>query len=255
MKICLDAGHAGKYNRSPANSAYYESEGMWKLTNYLKAELEQYENCQVILTKKSLEDDPTLDKRGKTAKGCNLFLSLHSNAVGNVVDNSVDYPVALCYSDDTTTKIDDISRDLGLKLAKTVQSVMGTKQAGKVALKKADWDRDYNGKLDDEWYGVLQAAKKVGVVGIILEHSFHTNLKSTNWLLNDGNLKKLAKAEAEVISQYYNLKKPANQAETKSKKLYRVQVGAYSVKKNADAMVAKLKADGYPVYVYEEEIK
>ena len=36
VKICLDAGHYGKYNQSPCNKAYFESEAMWKLTEYLK---------------------------------------------------------------------------------------------------------------------------------------------------------------------------------------------------------------------------
>ena len=34
-----------------------------------------------------------------------------------------------------------------------------------------------------------------------------------------------------------------------SKKLYRVQVGAYSVKANAEAMAKKLKADGYDAVI------
>ena len=40
IKVCLDAGHYGKYNRSPAVSSYYESDMTWKLHNYLKKELE-----------------------------------------------------------------------------------------------------------------------------------------------------------------------------------------------------------------------
>ena len=40
VKVCLDAGHYGKYNRSPAVSSYYESDMTWKLHNYLKKELE-----------------------------------------------------------------------------------------------------------------------------------------------------------------------------------------------------------------------
>jgi len=39
IKVCLDAGHYGKYNRSPAVSSYYESDMTWKLHNYLKKEL------------------------------------------------------------------------------------------------------------------------------------------------------------------------------------------------------------------------
>ena len=38
VKVCLDAGHYGKYNRSPAVSSYYESDMTWKLHNYLKKE-------------------------------------------------------------------------------------------------------------------------------------------------------------------------------------------------------------------------
>ena len=30
-RVCLDAGHWGKYNRSPVVPAYYESEMNWKL--------------------------------------------------------------------------------------------------------------------------------------------------------------------------------------------------------------------------------
>ena len=31
VKICIDAGHYGKYNRSPAVKDYYESDMVWKL--------------------------------------------------------------------------------------------------------------------------------------------------------------------------------------------------------------------------------
>ena len=42
IKICLDAGHYGKYNQSPAVSKYYESDMAWKLHLLLKKELEAY---------------------------------------------------------------------------------------------------------------------------------------------------------------------------------------------------------------------
>ena len=38
---------------------------------------------------------------------------------------------------------------------------------------------------------------------------------------------------------------PKPETPSESKKLYRVQVGAYSVKANADAMLAKVKAAGF----------
>ena len=40
MKICIDAGHYGKYNQSPADSRYYESDFTWKLHLLQKKYLE-----------------------------------------------------------------------------------------------------------------------------------------------------------------------------------------------------------------------
>ena len=43
MRVCLDAGHFGKYNRSPVVKSYYESEMTWALHLKLKAQLEGLE--------------------------------------------------------------------------------------------------------------------------------------------------------------------------------------------------------------------
>lgn len=190
MIICLDAGHYGNYNRSPGVKSYYESKQMWKLHLLLEKELEAY-GVEVITTRAEQTKDLALEKRGKMAKGCDLFISLHSNAVGSAMDNNTDYPLACCC---VSGKADAI----GLRLAQAVQMTMGTKQGGRILKKK--WG-------SSDYYGVLRGAASVGVPGVLLEHSFHTNTKAANWLLNDSNLAKLAKAEAEVIAEYYGLKK------------------------------------------------
>ena len=61
---------------------------------------------------------------------------------------------------------------------------------------------------------MLFGAKSVGVPGVIIEHSFHTNRKAAEWLLNETNLDKLAEAEAEALARYYGLEdKPMTKAE------------------------------------------
>ena len=190
-KICLDAGHYGKYNRSPAVSSYYESEMTWKLHLLLKKYLEQY-GIEVITTRANQTKDLALETRGKTSKGCDLFLSIHSNAIGGTVNETVDYPLACCC-------VNGKADTLGLKLAQCIQSTMGTKQTGRIIKKALTSGKDY--------YGVLRGAASVGVTGILLEHSFHTNTKATSWLLIDSNLDKLAKAEAGVIAEYFGLKR------------------------------------------------
>lgn len=196
LKICLDAGHYGKYNQSPANKAYYESEMNWKLHNLLKKYLEEY-GFEVIQTRSNQAKDMNLTARGKASKGCDLFLSIHSNAVGSGVNESVDYPVVY-------VPLNGTGDEIGKKLADCIEKTMGTKQKGRISSRKGN-----NG----DYYGVIRGAVAVGVPGLILEHSFHTNTRMTEWLLNDSNLDKMARAEAAVIAAYYGVEAPVK-AET-----------------------------------------
>lgn len=189
-KICLDAGHYGKYNRSPAIKSYYESDMNWKLHLLLKTELENL-GFEVITTRAAQNKDLGLSARGKKSKGCKLFLSLHSNALDSKVRDDVDYPLVI-------VMLDGKGNTLGKKLADCIATTMGTKQAGRIMTKRGS-----NG----EYYGVLRGAASVGTMGMILEHSFHTNTSATKWLLDDRNLEKLAKAEADLIAEYFGVKK------------------------------------------------
>ena len=182
FKVCLDAGHYGNYNEG-AVKGYYESVRMWKLTELLAKELTA-RGITVIKTRSNQATDLALTSRGKKAKGCDLFLSMHSNAASV---ESVDYPVAYVPMNGTGTAI-------GQKLADIVADVMGTVQKGRTATRKGSGGADY--------YGVIRGAVAVGVPGVILEHSFHTNPKAAAWLMSDANLAKLAKAEADCIAEW-----------------------------------------------------
>lgn len=203
VKIMIDPGHAGYYNPSTVVSGYYESVMTWTLSNYLKEELETL-GVQADLTKTSLQDDPDLQPRGHMSAGYDFFLSVHSNAASY---SSIDYPVAICYQNLDWTTIDDTSREVGQILTDTVTKVMGTQQAGIIWQRLSDNDRDGNGVHDDEWYGVLCGARYVGTPGVLMEHSFHTNYRATVWLMQDSNLRKLAKEEAAVLADYFKAKK------------------------------------------------
>ncbi len=81
-----------------------------KLHNYLKKELEAF-GIGVVTTRTNQNTDRALYERGAASKGCNLFISVHSNAVGNGVNESVDYPVAYVLLNGSST-------DIGLKAGK-----------------------------------------------------------------------------------------------------------------------------------------
>ncbi|MCM1231150.1 MAG: glucosaminidase domain-containing protein [Muribaculum sp.] len=207
IKICIDAGHYGKYNRSPAIPEYYESDMVWKLHLLQKQYLEEYEGVTVITTRQNQATDKALYDRGACSKGCDLFISDHSNAVGSGVNDSVDYVAIYHLTDDTTTQADDISKVIAGKLAPVIADVMGASQGGRIVTRKSGNDRNGDGMLNDNYYGVLHGARMVNTPGMILEHSFHTNTKMTRWLLDDSNLARLARAEVEVLAAHFGLKK------------------------------------------------
>lgn len=237
VKICLDAGHYGKYNQSPAVKTYYESEMNWKLHLLLKKYLEEY-GIEVITTRADQKKDMGLKDRGKASKGCDLFLSIHSNAVGDKVNEAVDYPRVY-------VPLNGSGNAIGEKLVKCIRDTMGTKQVGDVCTRKGSGNWDY--------YGVIYGAVSVGVPGLILEHSFHTNTKMTKWLSNDSNLDKLAKAEAEVIASHYGVKKPTEIVTTTLYTLTAVRT--VETKAEADKAVKELKASGYTVTVKEKTVE
>lgn len=234
-KVCIDAGHYGKYNVSPVNRAYYESVQMWRLHELLAAELKK-RGVTVVVTRQNQAADLSLISRGKKAKGCDLFLSLHSNAAST---EGVDYPVAYVLRPNNRTTIDEKAAEIGLNLAKVVQGVMGTVQGARTATRASGNDRDGNGVKDDEYYGVLEGARRVGVPAVILEHSFHTNRRATDWLLVDANLQRLAKAEADAITAWLGAKAPAQSGSTALPYQVRVSITDLNIRSGPGTGYAK----------------
>lgn len=183
--IMLDAGHSGYTNQSPVVPSYWESRMNWKLQAMLKEELEDY-GFNVSTTRGDIDANPGCYDRGYSSLGYDFFISLHSNA--NDAE-SVDYPVVL-------TQVSGVVDNIGLKLAHLVQRVMGTIQEGRIWARLGDNNKDY--------YGVLRGAAAAGTPGVLIEHSFHTNVRSTNWLLDDFNLRKMAQAEAKLMNEYFS---------------------------------------------------
>ena len=187
IKICLDAGHYGKVNRSPVVPEYYESDMNWKLHKKLRTYLEGY-GFEVIVTREKKGEDMELYDRGRASRGCDLFISIHSNAATG--SESVDRV-------DIYAPLNGKGHDIAKKLADCIVKVMETNQKGYVKTRAGSCGQDY--------YGVIRGATSVGVPGLLVEHSFHTNIRSAEWLLVDENLDKLAREEARVLAEHYEL--------------------------------------------------
>lgn len=220
-RIMLDAGHTGKtYNRGTVKG-YYESAAMWDLTQ-LQAEELRARGFEVGTTRATIDTEMEVTARGKKAKGYDLFLSNHTNACD---DPSVRRVACIYQTDDTAGTWDTTSKAVADLLGAAIANTMGVTY--KNYSRQAGGDRDGDGKKDDNYYGVLHGARQVKVPGIILEHSFHTNVETCKWLMDKDNLRKLAAAEADALAAFYGL----------------------DVKPEAPAAAADPKPEGYQVRV------
>lgn len=85
-----------------------------------------------------------------------------------------------------------------------------------------------------------------------IECEFHDNADTAKWIVNNTTL--IGETIARGICDYFGVPfkekeqpKPAETATTDT--LYRVQVGAFAVRENAEKMLARLKAAGFDGYI------
>lgn len=93
---------------------------------------------------------------------------------------------------------------------------------------------------------------------VLVECGFMDSNHDINYLISDAYRKETAIELAKGACEYFGINyvpyvPPAPKPEPKEEGvLYKVQVGAYGVQKYADAMAAKVKAAGFPVYMPRE---
>ena len=193
--VILDAGHGQFGNPYPILENTYEGTQNFKLACKLKVALEA-KGFTVLLTRNAIEDDPSLEERGKLAGDHHavLFLSLHSNAPGSATSPEAYHAVRgseVYYSLADEARNAEIARALNAAVVAT----MGTVDRGVKT-------RTYPDQPGINYYGVLRHSAAYGCpTAFIIEHGFHTNLEDAAFLSRDECLQKLAEAEAEVIDR------------------------------------------------------
>jgi len=199
ITITIDPGHYGHTYNPGVVPGYYESETVWKLHLYLVKEFEAL-GINVKTTRKNIDENPALYDRGYSAKGTDLFISVHTNAVGKYTNETelVDRAEIITGLDHKETY-----SELANAVGENIRNVMGTRQ------NYITYTRESEEKKGIEWYGVLRGAQGAGVIRrMIIEHSYHTCTRTCNWLLNETNLAYLAKTEAAVIANYLKSVEP-----------------------------------------------
>jgi len=194
--IVLDAGHGQFGNPYPYIEGAYEGTRNFVLAGLLKKALES-KGFDILLTRESIEDDPSLEERGKLAgdHGAVLFISLHSNAPGAATTPEAYQSVCGCevyYS----MADEGFNAPLALALCETISACMNTQNRGAKT-------RTYPDRPGVDFYGVLRNSVASGCPhAFIIEHGFHTNPHDAAFLNDDACMERLAEAEASVIDKF-----------------------------------------------------
>ena len=195
--IVLDAGH-GKYgNPYPVIEGKYEGTQNFIYAGKLAARLEDA-GFTVLLTRPTIDDDPSLAERGELAGKNNavLFLSLHSNAPGTSTPPER-YPLVRGVMTFYSLTAKEENAPFAAALNAAAAGIMQTDNRGIMI-------REYPSVPEDDYYGVIRAAAQSGCrQAFLIEHGFHTNIDDATFLTTDACLDRLADAEAAVICKYF----------------------------------------------------
>ena len=236
-KVAIDNGHglntAGKRTPPlPGGRVIHEWEFNYPTAKKLKQVLERC-GLETIMVSDTQEDTPLATRTSKANNAnADIFVSIHYNAFkgewgthGGVETHY--YP--------TSGK--------GKKLAQLVQA----------ELAKATGLRDRG-----IWASNFYVLRKTKMPAILCECGFMDNLEEAKLMLDEKHQQKVAEAIAKGICSYLGVKyvpkpEPKPQPKPTSNVLYKVQVGAFAQRENAERLANELKKKGYSTYIVKEE--
>lgn len=218
-KVFIGVGHGGSDPGAVANNVK-EKDLNLQIALACKDYLAQY-GVDVKVSRTKDENDPLSEE----IRECNLFspdlaVDIHNNAGGG------DGAEVFHHYGGGTGKT--LATNILDEIIKTGQNSRGVKT------RKNSAGQDY--------YGFI---REVNAPAVIVECAFVDNATDLEILSTEGKRKSMGQAIAKGILNTLGV-------EIQADRLYRVQVGAYSVKSNAEAMLEKLKAAGFAGYIKQE---
>lgn len=234
LKIVLDSGHgintAGKRCMKAIDPNQTRE---WTLNsricNKVETLLKSYEGYQLLRVDDTTgKKDIAVATRVTNANKFNadIYISVHHNA--GINGGSGGGVVAFTY-----TKVDNITKSWRNDLYNAIINTTGLKGNRANPLSEGDF----------------YVLRKTKMPAVLLECGFMDSVFDTPIILTEDFANKVAKAIVDVIVKKGGLTLKKVEQPTTNNTLYRVQVGAYSVKANAEKMRDKLKAAGFDAII------
>ena len=191
--LVLDPGHGGGAAHNRGGLLFNEGDQNYKFALEIQKAASKYKNVTTHITRKNINDDPSLKARSEAGNGSDLYLSVHSNASSSSSTRGVE----------VYGSVDNKSEALGKDLANTISNKLSTPNRG---LRYRDYDsgritrtKPSSGK---DYYGVLRG--NGSNEKYIVETVFHTNFEDSKVYLE--NQKALAESFMQVVARHYNLR-------------------------------------------------
>lgn len=236
MTIVLDPGHGGK-EPGAVNGSIYEKDVNLKIANYIKEYLQEYENVNVILTHNGLSSgELMIFERAMIARNnkADLLISLHINSSESSTVSGAEIYVS---ANNSLEKYNKNTTELSNKILSKLSALGISNRGVKTRLIPTDTTDVYTDGTRADYYGIIRYAmrgtmidygkvtiikdgQKVevpastsanvqngeGVPTILIEHCY---IKGTDvqYIDSDEDIKKIAKADADAIVEYYDLKR------------------------------------------------
>lgn len=106
------------------------------------------------------------------------------------------------------------------------------------------------GKSDNiSAYPGLYELKATIATAVYVEAEFHDVPEYAKWIIDHPT--EIAEAICKGVCNYYKVSYIPKETKTESNKLYRLQVGSFAVKANAEAYLNKIKAAGFDAFIVE----
>lgn len=232
MRVCLDPGHGTKEMNQSPDGTYIEHKFALDMANRIRGHLVRC-GVDVKLTRED-SSTPSLTERANIANAykADLFVSLHSNAIGGSgwSDNTRGLCVYTYAAGGERHRAANILID---EMAKAGVQMFGS-------------------KLYHKGFTVLSRSN---MPAYLIEYAFHTSRPDVELLLDSAHRDKLALATAKAICVFGGVKwidAPTAPTKPVDGTIYRVQVGAFTVEEYALNLKAELENKGYKPFIVKE---
>lgn len=191
--MVLDPGHGGGAAHNRGGLLFNEGDQNYKFALEIQKAASKYQNVTTQITRRNINEDPSLSDRAKAGNNSDLYLSVHSNASSSSSTRGVEM-----YG-----SVDNKSQAFADDLTKEISKMLSTPNRG---VRYRDYDsgnitktKPASGK---DYYGVLRG--NGSKEKYIVETVFHTNYQDSKVYLEKQEA--LAEMFMKVVARHYNLR-------------------------------------------------